>query len=223
MSDEERALRVLIVDGYPVVREGFRSMLNGEGDIQVVGEASNGEEALEMAFRLEPNVVLTGIKVSGMSGLEITQRITAERPDIAVIVLTMYDNETYVVETLRAGATGYIVKGSPREFLRHGIRAAAQGGTAIRRDPLYQAIQGLVRTPREGENGHLTPGVTERFTARELDVLRLVAQGCANKEIAQELHLAEVTVKKYVQRIMGKLGVSDRVRAAIAAVRLGLV
>lgn len=218
----KRRLRVMLVDDHPVVREGLRAMLEGDPGIQVVGEAVCGEEAVEKAVQLEPDVLLTDIRMPGMSGIEVTQRIKAALPGTAVIVLTMYDSEMYVVEALRAGAAGYLVKDSSRELLCHAINAVMDGGTIVRSGLLRQAIQGLLRLPQQVEDSGAERHLTERFTPRELDVVRLVTQGRANKEIARELNLAEVTVKKHVQSIIAKLGASDRTHAAIVAVRLGL-
>ncbi|MEW6034229.1 MAG: response regulator transcription factor [Chloroflexota bacterium] len=222
MNVTEKVARILVVDDHPVVREGLRTMLSGEAGFQIVGEAGNGEEAIEKAQQLEPDVMLVDIRMPGMNGIEVTRRIKSERPTTAVIVLTMYDSEMYVVEAIRAGAAGYLVKDSSRDLLCHSIRAVVNGGTMVRSGLLRQAVQLLLNTPRHvPREAGSTP--TERFTARELDVLRLVAQGLSNRPIARELNLAEVTVKKHVQNIIGKLGASDRTHAAIVAVRLGLV
>ena len=218
-----RKVRVLLVDDHPVVREGLRGMLASDPDIQVVGEASSGQEALERAVQLEPDVVLTDIRMPGMSGIEVTRRIKMAHPGIAVIVLTMYDSRMHVVEAIGAGAAGYLVKDSSRELLNHAIRAVVDGGTMVRSDLLRLAVQGLSRGARQHQDERADFPMTERFTARELEVLELVARGWANREIARELSVAEVTVKKHVQSIMAKLGVSDRTNAALAAVRLGLV
>ena len=213
----------MVVDDHPVVREGLRTMLTSEPGIEVIAEAGGGAEAVEKAYRLEPDVVLTDIRMPGMGGIEVTQQIKSARPSTAVIVLTMYDSEIYVVEALRAGAAGYLVKDSSRELLCHAINAVVDGGTMVRSGLLRQAIQGLLRAPKDPEHSQAGSPATERFTARELDVLRLVTQGRGNREIAKELNLAEITIKKHVQSIIGKLGVSDRTHAAIVAVRLGLV
>ena len=223
MSLAQRVIQVLVVDDHPVVREGIHAMLRDDPGIQVVGQAENGEEAIKKAIQLEPDVVLTDIRMPGMNGIEVTHQIKATRPNIAVIVLTMYDSEMYVVEALRAGAAGYLVKDSSRELLCHAINAVVDGGTMVRSGLLRQAVQGLLRLPRQSDEEQVDSVVMERFTARELDVLRLVAQWHANRAIAGEMNLAEVTVKKYVQSIIGKLGASDRTHAAIMAVRLGLV
>lgn len=217
---------MLVVDDHPVVREGLRAILSGEPGIQVVGEAASGEEALEKADQLKPDVVLADIRMPGMNGIELTRRIKAAHPGIIVIVLTMYDRQAYVVEAIRAGAAGYLEKDSPAELLCRSIKAAAQGGSLIKSGLLRRAIQGLPRVPGrpslEGE-GQAGPGVRRQLTARELQVLRLVAQGLTNKEIARDLDVAQETVKKHVQNITGKLGASDRTHAAIIAMRLGLV
>jgi two-component system response regulator DegU len=211
------------VDDHPVVREGLRAMLDSDPGVEVVAEAASGEEALEKAVQLEPDVLLTDIRMPGVSGIEVTQRIKQALPGTAVIVLTMYDSEMYVVEALRAGAAGYLVKDSSRELLLHAINAVMDGGTIVRSGLLRQAIQGLLRLPQQVEDSGAEHHLTERFTPRELDVVRLVTQGRANREIARELNLAEVTVKKHVQSIIAKLGASDRTHAAMVAVRLGLV
>lgn len=223
MAQTPRVLRVLIVDDHPVVREGLRTMLSSDQGIEIVGEASNGEEALEKTRDLKPDVVLTDIRMPGMSGIEVTRQIKAARPTTAVMVLTMYDSEMHVIEALRAGAAGYLVKDSSRDLICHAIHAVVDGGTLVRSSLLRQAIQGLSHLPRQTEVGQAGSGIREHLTARELDVLRMVAQGHTNMEIGRELNLAEATIKKYVQSIMGKLGASDRTHAAIVAVQLRLV
>ncbi|MEE9199243.1 MAG: response regulator transcription factor [Dehalococcoidia bacterium] len=223
MGQEGRTVRVLVVDDHPVVREGLRAMLTGENGIEVVGEAANGEEAIEQSLRLEPDVALVDIRMPGISGIEVTERIKLAQPGTAVIILTMYDSEMYVVEAIRAGAAGYLLKDSTREILVRAIHSVVDGGTIVGSRLLHQAIEGLVRSSCRVRGGKDGLSVTERFTAREMDVLRHVAQGHANKQIGKHLNLAEVTIKKHVQSIIGKMGVSDRTHAAVLAVRLGLV
>ena len=223
MVSMSKTSRILLVDDHPVVREGLRSMLSGDPRIEVVGEAVSGKDALEQVQKLEPDVVLTDILMPGMSGIEVTRQIKRLRPEIVVILLTMYDSKMYVMEGLRAGAAGYLVKDSSADFLRHAIDAAVNGGTIVRSSLLHQTIKGLVRGSNNIDNEPGDGPIEERFTRRELDVLRLIAEGYTNKEIATELSLAEITVKKHVQSIIAKLGVSDRTQAAISAARLGLV
>lgn len=214
-------IKVLLVDDHPVVREGLRTMLSEEADIDVVGEASTGEEALQKVTELEPQVVLMDIRMPGMSGTEAARQVKELRPTTAVIMVTMYDSEMYVVEAIRAGAAGYLTKDASRELLCHSIRAVMDGATMVRSGLLRQAVEGLLKNPSgaaEKEGLALADGLTER----ERDVLRLLAQGYANKAIAAELYLAEITVKKYVQSVISKLGASDRTHAAVLGVRLGL-
>lgn len=216
-----QAIKVLLVDDHTVVREGVRTMLSGERDIAVVGEASSGEEAIQKALELEPQVVLMDIRMPGMSGCQAVRRIKSAHPTTSVIMLTMYDSDMYVVEAIQAGAAGYLTKDVSGELLCHAIRSVVDGGTMVRSGLLKRAIDALLRasaaTKQESD-----VSLVEHLTARELDVLRLLARGCGNREICEELHLAEVTVKKYVQNVIQKLGVSDRTHAAIQAVRLGL-
>lgn len=202
-------------------------MLISDPGITVVGEAGEGQEAVEKAERLEPDVVLSDIRMPGLSGIEVTRQIKQLRPATVVILLTMYDSDMYVVEALRAGAAGYLLKDSSRELLCEAIHAAVEGSTMVRSRLLRQALQGVPRlSAPSGPVGRAPPPgrrATGQLTGRELDVLRLLTEGYANKEIAKELYLAEVTVKKRVQSIIAKLGASDRTHAAILAVRQGLV
>lgn len=223
MVSVSKTSRILLVDDHPVVRDGLRSMLSGDPRIEVVGEAVSGKDALEQVQQLEPDVVLTDILMPGMSGIELTRQVKRLRPETVVILLTMYDSKMYVIEGLRAGAAGYLVKDSSADFLCQAIDAAVNGGTIVRSNLLHQTIKGLIRGSNKVENEQGDGSIEERFTRRELDVLRLIAEGYTNKEIAMELSLAEITVKKHVQSIISKLGVSDRTQAAISAARLGLV
>ena len=223
MSTTQNTWRILIVDDHPVVRQGVCSMLNGDPQLEVVGTAVGGEDALDQLIQLEPDLVLTDILMPGMSGIELTRKIKTERPATVVILLTMYDSNMYVVEGLRAGASGYLVKDSSPEFLRDAIDTAIKGGTIVKSGLLHQAIKGLLRGSRQPAVDQVDSSVEERFTPRELEVLRFIAEGSTNREIAKELSLAEITVKKHVQNVIAKLGVSDRTQAAITAARLGLV
>ena len=218
-----KTCRILVVDDHPVVREGVCAMLNGDPQLEVVGTSDSGKDALEKLYELEPDLVLLDILMPGMSGIEVTRQIKMARPTTVVILLTMYDSTMYVVEGLRAGASGYLVKDSSPEFVRHAIDAAINGGTIVRSGLLQQAIRGLPRGSKQSAGDQVDASVEQRFTMRELEVLRLVAEGSTNREIARELSLAEITVKKHVQSIISKLGVSDRTQAAITAARLGLV
>ncbi|MBI2857309.1 MAG: response regulator transcription factor [Chloroflexi bacterium] len=217
-----QTIKVLLVDDHLMIREGVRTMLAGEQDIAVVGEAATGAEALQKVGELEPHVVLMDIRMPGMSGTEAAKRIKDSWPTTSVIMLTMYDSDMYVVEALQAGAAGYLTKDASRELLCHAVRSVVDGGTMVRSGLLRHAIEGLLHTSADKAQGSDVPFV-EHLTPREMDVLRLLAKGYSNKEICSELQLAEVTVKKYVQTIIQKLGVSDRTHAAIRAARLGIV
>jgi DNA-binding NarL/FixJ family response regulator len=176
-----------------------------------------------MVSHLDPHVVITDIRMPGMDGIELTRQIKAIRPGIAVIVLTIYENEMYLLEALRAGASGYLVKDSPQALLCHAISIAMDGGTMVRSGLLQQAVQTLLRVPKESQGAQPDSRPIHRFTDRELKLLEMISQGYANKEIASKLNLAEVTIKKYIQGIFVKLGASDRTHAATMAVRMGLV
>ncbi len=223
LTTAQKTWRILIVDDHPVVREGLCSMLKEDPRLEIVGTADSGEAALEMLNQLEPDLVLMDILMPGMSGIELTRQIKTERPTTVVILLTMYDSNMYVVEGLRAGASGYLVKDSSPEFLRDAIDTALKGGTIVKSGLLHQAIKGILRGSKRSAGDEAECSVEERFTPRELDVLRLIAEGSTNRQIARNLSLAEITVKKHVQSIISKLGVSDRTQAAITAARLGLV
>ncbi len=215
-------ITLLLVDDHPMVRDGLRSMLSDEPDIEVVGEACTGEDAILKVNELGPQVVLMDIHLPGISGTEATRQVKIARPTTCVIMVTMYDSEMYVVEAIRAGAAGYLTKDVSKELLCHSVRAVADGGTMVRSELLRRAIVGLLR-PQKNECMSSNPSLADRLTAREIDILRLLAQGHRNKAISANLNLAEITVKKHVQSLIGKLGVSDRTNAALMGARLGLV
>ena len=219
-------ISVLLVDDHPVVRQGIRAMLQYQPNLDVVGEAANGHEALQKVGELQHQVVLMDIKMPGMSGTEAARQIKGAHPTTAVIMLTMYDSEMYVMEAIRCGAAGYLTKDSSGELISHAIQAVMDGGTLVRSGLMRRIVQGLVHTRiASGGAGPSEARVmlSEHLTPRELEVLGLLTQGFGNKAISAELSLAEVTVKKHVQSLIGKLGVSDRTHAAIVAVRMGLV
>ena len=211
----------MLVDDHPVVREGLRTVLKSDPRIELVAEAASGPQALERVGLDVPDVVLLDIQLPGMTGLDVLREIKLRNPSVGVVMLTMYDSEVYFVEAMRGGADGYLLKDAPHELLCVAIRAAALGGTVVCPRLLEGAIRGAEAVFRKTSDPTLE-AVTAQLTPRELDVLRLLARGAQNRAISEELHLAEVTVKKYVQSVVAKLGVPDRTRAALLAARLGL-
>lgn len=208
-------IRILVVDDHEVVRCGLKSLV-ADTDIEVVAEAASGEEAVQMASEHKPDVVLMDIRMPGGDGLTALGRIKLDHPDMPVLVLSTYDNPTYVARAVALGAAGYVLKGAPRERLIETIQAAARGESAWTREELRR-VTGALATPR------LSSDVEVPLTKRESEVLRQLALGLTNKEIAQALSISYETVKEHVQHILRKVGVSDRTQAAVWAVRKGLV
>lgn len=205
-------VRILIVDDHSVVRQGLKMFLGLDQELEVVGEAANGAEALRMVEKLQPNVILMDLMMPVMDGIAATQEIRRRWPDVEVIALTSVLEDASVVGAVRAGAIGYLLKDTQADELCRAIKAAAAGQVQL--SP--QAAARLMREVRAPEN-------PEALTERETDVLRLLAQGKANKEIAALLHIGETTVKTHVSNILMKLGVPSRTQAALYAVRIGLV
>jgi DNA-binding NarL/FixJ family response regulator len=213
---------VLIVDDQPLQRMGFRMVLESEPGISVAGEAENGIEAVRRTAELSPDVVLMDIRMPGMDGIEATRRITASGGRSRVLVLTTFDLDEYVYAALRAGASGFLLKDARPDELLSGIRAVAFGDAvvapALTRRLLHAFTKALPAADRAARDPRL-----RTLTERELEVLRVVATGRTNGEIAQELHLSESTVKTHVSRAFAKIGARDRVQAVIIAYDIGLV
>lgn len=205
-------INILIVDDHSVVRQGLKMFLGLDPELNVIGEAVNGSQAVEMARQLKPDVVLMDLMMPVMDGVTATQEIRRKMPDVEVIALTSVLEDASVVGAVRAGAIGYLLKDTQADELCRAIKAAAAGQVQL--SP--QAAARLVREVRAPES-------PETLTERETDVLRLLATGKANKEIALALHVSETTVKTHVSNILMKLGVSSRTQAALHAVRIGLV
>ncbi|MFB8782612.1 response regulator [Streptomyces albogriseolus] len=214
-------IRVLIADDQQMVRQGFTVLLNTQPDIEVVGQAVNGIEAVGQVGELAPDVVLMDIRMPELGGIEATARITAVHPEVKVLVLTTFDLDEYVYEALRAGASGFLLKDASAEQLAEAVRVVAAGdallapGVTRRLIAEFSRLDPRPRTPQRRKVGDLTE--------RETEVLSLIAQGLSNAEIAVRLVVAEQTVKTHVGRILVKLGLRDRTQAAVFAYESGLV
>jgi DNA-binding NarL/FixJ family response regulator len=214
-------VRVLIADDQALVRAGFKMILDAEDDLDVVGEAADGLEAVELAKRLQPDVVLMDIRMPQLDGIEATRRVIAldGTPPARVLMLTTFDLNEYVYEALRAGASGFLLKDVPPEQLAAGIRVVAQGEALLAPSITRRLIQEFAAaTPTPPAP---PPGLDE-LTARELEVFRCVARGLSNAEIAAELVVSETTVKTHVARLLMKLGLRDRVQAVVLAYESGI-
>ncbi len=211
-------IRVLICDDQEVVREGLRAILGSVPGLEVVGVAGNGAEAVEIVEQLAPDVVLMDLNMPIKNGVQATREIAAGHPDVKVLVLTTFDAEEWVVDAIRAGAGGYLLKDAPRDQLVAAIKGTAAGKTHV--DP---SVAGdLFAMVASSESGPSTT-IGDNLTERERDVLRLVGQGMSNAEIAERLFLSEGTVRNYVSAVLAKLQVADRTQAAVLAVKHGLV
>jgi len=213
-------VRVLIVDDQALVRRGFRMILDAEPDVTVVGEAATGLEAIEEAARTAPDVVLMDIRMPGLDGVEATRRITAAGPVPRVVVLTTFDLDEHVLESIRAGASGFLLKDVPPEELVRAIKVVAEGDALLAPSVTRRVLAQVAATP--SLSAHDSQAL-ESLTDRETEVLRLLARGQSNAEIAASLFLGETTVKTHVGRVLAKLGVRDRVQAVVAAYESGLV
>jgi DNA-binding NarL/FixJ family response regulator len=209
-------VRVLVADDQSMVRAGFRMLLAGEEDIEVVAEASNGREAVDKAARFQPSVILMDIRMPEMDGLKATRRILAEDTEARILILTTFDLDEYVYEALRAGASGFVLKDDSPEQLIAAIRTVAAGEALLSPTITKRVIQKFARTPRPAP-----PKELDELSEREQGVFRLLVQGLSNGEIAQELYISETTVKTHVTHILQKLNLRDRVQAVVLAYRTG--
>jgi DNA-binding NarL/FixJ family response regulator len=208
---------VLVVDDQSMVRAGFRMLLGGEKDIEVVAEASNGLEAVSKAARFHPKVVLMDIRMPELDGLEATKRILAADPGARILILTTFDLDEYVYEALRAGASGFVLKDDPPEQLLAAVRTVSHGDALLSPAITKRVIRQFARRPRPAP-----PKELGELSERERDVFRLIADGLSNGEIAQELYISETTVKTHVTHILQKLGLRDRVQAVVLAYQTGV-
>jgi DNA-binding NarL/FixJ family response regulator len=215
----QEPVRVVIADDQQLLRAGFRVILESEDDIEVVGEAADGLEVLDVVAKARPDVVLMDIRMPLLDGLAATERLMATAQPPRVVVLTTFDQNEYVVRALRAGAYGFLLKDAPASRLVTAVRAAAGGDALIEPSITRRLVEQF--TTAEGPTG--TPARLGSLTDRELDVLRLVARGLSNAEIAAELVVADTTVKTHVARLLTKLGLRDRVQAVVLAYESGFV
>lgn len=213
-------LKLLLVDDHAVFREGIGALLKMEDDMQVVGEASRGEEALRLAVELQPDVILLDIAMPDMDGIEICRQLKRSLPNAAVLVLSAFDTEEAVTAALTAGASGYVVKTIDHQRLVEGIRAISRGEMLLSPTVAARVVQQLARTRQEKER---EADALQALTPREREVFRLVAHGCTNAEIAERLVLSEKTVKTHVRNISNKLNLAGKAEMRVLAAQLGLV
>ena len=219
MSERRAAVReparVLLVDDHELARAGLRSLLATERELVVIGEAGSGAEALALCRRLHPDLVLVDVRLPDMDGLAVTRAIKHESPTTSVIVFTFYENADYLLEALKAGAAGYVLKGASRQEIVGAVHQALAGESLLHPNLVLELLRRMSTIRPEQV-------LVSQLTERELDVLRLVVLGQTNPEIAKTLALTVSTVKTHVEHVIGKLGVSDRTQAAVRAIELGL-
>jgi two-component system, NarL family, response regulator DegU len=224
--------RLIVVDDNDFVREGIKLMLSGEQDLRVVGEAADGREALELCRRTRPELVLMDVRMPRMDGLAATREIKQRFPEISVMILTMYDNEDYLLEAVRAGAAGYVLKDAPQRELATALRKVLEGETTLNRGLATRLLQRIAEEPHEkpaGDTVEALPKLSQHaqplhpLTPREIEVLEGLALGKTNREIAEDFVISVGTVKNHVEHIMAKLGVSDRTQAVVRSLELGII
>ncbi|WP_151523909.1 response regulator [Serinicoccus kebangsaanensis] len=217
-------LRLLLVDDQPLLLQGFSMILSTEPDVRVVGQAENGQQAVDAIPELRPDVVLMDVQMPVLDGIEATRRIVTEHPEVKVVILTTFDRDDYLFDALQAGASGFLLKNADADDLVDAVRAAAEGHALLAPEVTMRVISrmasaGASPSPTETPTTDALPQLTER----EREVLRMMARGLSNAEIAAEAFVSEATVKTHVSNVLAKLGVRDRVQAVVAAYESGLV
>ncbi|MGV8120703.1 MAG: response regulator [Candidatus Xenobiia bacterium LiM19] len=215
-------IKILIVDDHTLVREGFAKMLELEPQFEVLGQSSSARDAIEKTRNLKPDIVLMDIKLPGINGIEATRMIKSEFPDVEVIILSMYDEEEYVMESVKAGATGYVLKDISADELFSAIKVVHSGGSLIQPGLARKVLKEFAHMAKESPQGS-GKSVLKELSDREIEVLQSVSEGKSNKEIAEKLMISEKTVKAHLRTIFRKLEVSDRAQAVAEAMRKGLV
>jgi DNA-binding NarL/FixJ family response regulator len=220
--------RLLIADDHPLAREGIRAMLASEAELEVIGEAQDGSEAVNLCRCLEPDLVLMDVRMPELNGLEATQEIKVECPDAKVLILTIYEDLDYLFKAVKVGAAGYVIKDATKRELVEAVRRALGGQSSLDQDLAMRLLQRLGREDDQGVTP--SPGGAKSpeplrvpLTPRELEVLRLLAHGLTNRQISQELVISAATVKVHIEHLIAKLGVSDRTEAAVRASQAGLL
>ncbi|MFZ5917654.1 MAG: response regulator [Chloroflexota bacterium] len=214
-------IRILLVDDQRLMREGLRILMELEPDLEIAGEAQDGQAALEVYARFQPDVVLMDVRMPGMDGVEATWRLRERWPEARIIILTTFDDDEYVFEGLRAGARGYLLKDVSGHDLAQAVRTVAAGGALIEPSVARKVVAEFARLAPTARPA--AEGLPEPLSEREKEILMLLAQGLNNREIAARLSLAQGTVKNYVTNVLGKLGARDRTQAALRARELGLI
>jgi DNA-binding NarL/FixJ family response regulator len=215
-------VRVLLADDQPLLRQGFAMIVGAEPDMQVVGEAAEGVEAVELARALSPDIVLMDVRMPGLDGIAATRQITARQPEVKVIILTTFDIDEYAFDGLRAGASGFLLKNARPEDLLRGIRTVASGDAVLAPSTTRRVLDTYASTFERSDVGPVAGAVLEVLTPREREIFSELAAGRTNQEIADRLTLSETTVKTHVTRVLGKLELRDRVQVVIFAYENGL-
>ncbi len=210
-------MKVIICDDQAIIRDGLEMLLNLEKDIEVIGQAQDGAEAVELVEKGPPDLILMDLKMPGLNGIEATRRIRASHPQVKILVLTTYDDDEWLFDAIRAGADGYLLKDTPRAEVIKAVKGTAAGKAFV--DP---SVAGKLLNQVADQQTRPSSLITSKLTERELDVLRLIGRGLSNAKIAGRLHLSEGTVRNHVSSIFAKLEVSDRTQAAVIAIRSGL-
>jgi len=223
MSAATKEIRLVLADDHAVVRSGTRELLEQEPDLKIVGEASNGEEAVRLAQELHPDVLVMDVRMPKMSGVEATRRIKSERPDIRVLVLTAHDDDEYVFALLQAGANGYLLKTAEIDELVRAIRTVASGQSALAPEVTGKVVAQFASGKSMPEAMANTQEDYNGLTERELGILELVSKGLSNKQIGSELYISDRTVQAHLSNIFSKLGVNSRTEAVMYAVRKGWI